>query len=240
MLVSFKDRLNEREAEIKQLSRDINAEKERQEKLIKVKKISESKVRRRVNDLEKGIRGRDEEIWRLNKIREELEFEKVVTLKKTHAKLERKSAKIEALNDKITKVTLESHSRIENLERELREKEGALEETTKELYTLRYTTKEQNAIIQGKDFRLTQLQDELAKARAESLSHKNEAELLRGVLHSFKKRKAFRVYKFITNGTKRVFINYPRLIFLFGMNFLTNVYMFQWVKRNKRRIFPAQ
>lgn len=63
---------------------------------------------------------------------------------------------------------------------------------------------------------------------------------LQGVLKSIQERFPYRAYKVASYRLKRLFSQYPTLIWLFISNFFSNAYMSRWCKKKGIRIFPGQ
>ena len=67
-----------------------------------------------------------------------------------------------------------------------------------------------------------------------------KAKHMDGVLRSIQNRFLYKLYKHATYRSKRLFLQYPRLLYLLIVNILTNTYMSRWCKKHRTKIFPAQ
>jgi glycosyltransferase involved in cell wall biosynthesis len=79
----------------------------------------------------------------------------------------------------------------------------------------------------------TKLQNDLQRSE-------EEAQHLQGVLRSIQERLPFRAYKVFSYRLRRLWVQYPTLLWLFMANFFSNTYMSRWCKKMGIRIFPGQ
>ena len=79
-----------------------------------------------------------------------------------------------------------------------------------------------------------------AQLRKELHANMENSQHLQGVLRSIQERFPYRAYKAVSYRLKRLFLQYPTLIWLFTANFFSNTYMSRWCKKKGIRIFPGQ
>ncbi|OQY14604.1 MAG: hypothetical protein B6I30_00050 [Desulfobacteraceae bacterium 4572_187] len=88
--------------------------------------------------------------------------------------------------------------------------------------------------------KLTGLDQIEAQLRNDLHASMERGQHLQGVLRSVQERFPYRVYKVVSYRLRRLFLQYPTLIWLFMANFFSNAHMSRWCKKKGIRIFPGQ
>ena len=88
--------------------------------------------------------------------------------------------------------------------------------------------------------KLTELDKVEAQLRNDLHASMENSQHLQGVLRSLQERYPYRVYKVLSYRLRRLFLQYPTLIWLFMANFFSNAHMSRWCKKKGIRIFPGQ
>lgn len=135
-----------------------------------------------------------------------------------------------------------------NLNRELNKLQDQLNEETekhkieKEELRLKLETENQKWVekVEAQEEKLTSLCEIEIQLRNRLHESDEKVKYVQGVLKSIQNRFPYRLYKVVSFRFRRILMQYPRLLWLFVVNFLTNAYMSRWCRKKGRRIFPAQ
>ena len=190
-------------------------------------------------NVQDGLKGRDQEIGRLNqechKFRDRLASTQEAK-NRLEGEIESRDETIGRLNSEVNTLNGGIQERDETISRLNVEKSGLLKlknglegdafHYKQEIRSFRETISERDGDI-----------DDLRNALDKASEH---AKYMDGVLMSIQNRFLYRLYKRLIYRSIRLFLQYPRLLYLLIVNILTNVYTSRWCKKHKAKIFPAQ
>ena len=115
-------------------------------------------------------------------------------------------------------------------------------EIGKEELRLRLETESQQWAkkMAAKEDKLRSLREIELQLRSRLHESNEKVKYAQGVFKSIQNRFPYRLYKVFSYRSRRILIQYPRFLWLFTVNFLTNAYMSRWCRKKGRPIFPAQ
>jgi len=133
-----------------------------------------------------------------------------------------------------------SETEIKGRDQEIYRLNSELKSYHNELTVLRKELTETKKHLDSSRRELASLREIESQLRNSLHVSEENVEYLQGVLRSIQNRFPYRLYKVISYRSRRLFVQYPRLMWLFMINFFTNTYMSRWCKKKGTRIFPAQ
>jgi len=247
-----------------QLLEELKYHEYEKDKIYKEKEEERKKFKAQLQNVRRVLKeeneARDKEIFRLNSElqisltkqnqlnQEAVQFQQ--QLDSLKAKLHSSGNLIEQLTNerkKLQKLENQLREVINDQEAQIESYRGAVTDRDTEVNRLREIECQLREALKQKEGELDHSHGVLSERNEEIKGltnrihiEKEKVKHLQGVLTSIQNRFLYKLYIILKYRLKRLFIQYPRLFYLFIVNFTTNAYMSRWNKKHNTRIFPGQ